>query len=374
MVPGTILGHEGVGIVEKVGRGVRNLNVGDRVVVPSTICCGYCAYCRAGYFAQCDSANPNGKDAGTAFFGGPKSSGPIQGLQAERARIPFSNANLVKLPEEVTDDQAILISDIFPTGYFAAEIAGLHECCVVTVFGCGPVGQFAIASCKLMGAGRVIAVDNVPSRLETARNQGAEVIDFDAEDPIEAIKELTGGIGSDRAIDAVGIDASHPRSRTENFGAEESDRPLKKRGSGREPEQPVQRAGDAPAQALEWAVQALAKAGTLSVVGVYPPQMDTFPIGKAMNKNLTLRMGNCNHRKYVPKLVEFVRAGVIDPTEVVTPLEPLGSAIDAYQAFDQHEPGWIKVELAPESLGVRKISRQSIRNVRSDEEGEAAAI
>lgn len=375
MVPGTVLGHEGVGIVEEVGLGVRNLNVGDRVVVPSTISCGYCSYCRAGYFAQCDSANPNGKHAGTAFFGGPKDSGPVQGLQAERARIPFANVGLVKLPEEVSDDQAILISDIFPTGYFAADIASLHEGCVVAVFGCGPVGQFAIASCKLLGAGRVIAVDNVPSRLEMAKNQGAEVINFDKEDPLQVIKELTGGIGADRAIDAVGIDATKPLSRSDNFGAEESDRPPKKRKTDGSPQQVSPRTGDAPAQALDWAVDALAKAGTLSIVGVYPLDMQTFPIGKAMNKNLTVRMGNCNHRKYVPQLVEMVRAGLLDPRDVVTPVEPVGSAIDAYKMFDRHEPGWIKVELTPESLGVRRnASRRTVRNIEPDERDEAAAV
>jgi len=141
MKSGTILGHEGVGIVEEVGPGVRNLTKGDRVVIPSTIACGSCSYCRAGYFAQCDQANPNGKDSGTAFFGGPKSSGPFHGLQAEYARIPFANVGLVKLPGEVSDDQAILISDIFPTGYFGADIAGIHEGSTVAVFGCGPVGH-----------------------------------------------------------------------------------------------------------------------------------------------------------------------------------------------------------------------------------------
>lgn len=165
MEPGTILGHEGVGIVEEVGREVRNLRVGDRVVIPSTIGCGYCSYCRAGYFAQCDHANPNGPSAGTAFFGGPKQSGPFQGLQAEYARIPFANVGLVKLPDEVSDDQAILLSDIFPTAYFGADLAEIEDGDTVAIFGCGPVGQFAIASAQLLGAGRIFAVDTVPSRL-----------------------------------------------------------------------------------------------------------------------------------------------------------------------------------------------------------------
>jgi threonine dehydrogenase-like Zn-dependent dehydrogenase len=151
MEPGTILGHEGVGTVEAVGKDVRNLRPGDRVVIPSTIACGYCSYCRAGYYAQCDAANPNGPQAGTAFFGGPKTSGPFQGLQAELARIPFANVGPVKLPSDVSDDQAILLSDIFPTGYFGAELAEIKPGNTVAVFGCGPVGQFAIERAAARG-------------------------------------------------------------------------------------------------------------------------------------------------------------------------------------------------------------------------------
>src|SRR5690606_9897623 len=197
MVPGTILGHEGVGIVEALGKDVRNLMVGDRVVIPSTIACGSCSYCRAGYYAQCDDANPMGKRAGTAFYGGTAQTGPFNGLQAEMARIPFAHVNLVKLPARVTDEQALMLSDIAPTGYFGAELADISEGKTVAVFGCGPVGQFAILSAKLMGAGRIFAVDRVPSRLEAAKRQGAEIIDFDKEDPVECLVRLTGGIGVD---------------------------------------------------------------------------------------------------------------------------------------------------------------------------------
>src|SRR3954447_17583920 len=167
--PGTILGHEGVGVIEELGKDVRNLNVGDRVVIPSTIACGYCSYCRAGYYAQCDNANPNGAAAGTAFYGGPKESGPFHGMQAEKVRIPFANVGLVKLPDEVTDEQAILQSDIFPTGYFGADIAEIGPGDTVAVFGCGPVGQFAILSARLMDAGRIFAIDCYEDRLEAAR-------------------------------------------------------------------------------------------------------------------------------------------------------------------------------------------------------------
>lgn len=209
MKSGTILGHEGVGVVEETGRGVRNLSAGDRVVIPSTIACGNCSYCRAGYYSQCDEANPLGKLAGTAFFSGPMETGSFDGLQAEYARIPFANVGPLKLPDEVTDDQAILLSDIFPTGYFGADLAEIKPGDTVAVFGCGPVGQFVIASAFLMNAGRVIAVDRIQSRLDMARGQGAEAINFDEEHPVLAIRELTGAIGVDRAIDAVGVDADH---------------------------------------------------------------------------------------------------------------------------------------------------------------------
>lgn len=303
MKPGTILGHEAVGVVEEVGPQVRNLRRGDRVVVPSTIACGSCSYCRAGHQAQCDTANPNGSLAGTAFFGGPESTGPFNGLQATYARIPFANAGLVKLPDGVDDDRAILLSDIFPTAWFGAERAEVRDGDTVAVFGCGPVGQFAIASARLMGADRILAVDRVPDRLEMARAQGVEVIDFGREDPVEVIREPTGGIGVDRVIEAVGIDAEAPSGPSK---AKESSPDARTEGDGFI-------AGGAPGQALEWAVAAVAKAGTIGIIGVYPPNATSFPIGMAMNKNLTLKMGNCNHRHYVPHLVDLVRGDTVDP-------------------------------------------------------------
>jgi threonine dehydrogenase-like Zn-dependent dehydrogenase len=349
MEKGTILGHEAVGVVEELGPMVRNFDVGDRVVIVSTIACGYCSYCRAGYYAQCDNANPGGKRAGTAFFGGPGPTGPFHGLQAEKARIPYANVGMVKLPDEVSDDQAILLSDIFPTGWFGADIAEIEDGDTVAVFGCGPVGQFAIASAKLMGAGRVIAVDHRDDRLAMARRQGAEVVNFDKEDPVQTIVQMTGGVGVDRVIDAVGVDSehahhgpAHDHSKDKQFAQEVEEIA---------PEQNVQgglwKPGDAPSQALQWAVEALAKAGTLSIIGVYPPTMNTFPIGQAMNKNLTINMGNCNHRRYVPHLVELVRTGAIDPIQILTQVEPLTDALEAYKAFDQRQPGWVKVELQP---------------------------
>ncbi|MFL5814649.1 MAG: zinc-dependent alcohol dehydrogenase [Bdellovibrionia bacterium] len=352
MVPGTILGHEGVGVIEEVGNEVRNFKPGDRVVICSTIACGYCEFCRDGFYAQCDNANPNGKDAGTAFFGGPKSSGPFNGLQAEKARIPFASVNLVKLPDEVTDDQAIPISDIFPTAYFGAEMAGIEPGDTVAIFGCGPVGQFTIASAKLMNAGRIFAIDCIPSRLEMAREQGAEVINYNEEDPVEMLKKLTGGIGPDRVIDCVGVDSNHadqgPAAKDAKKLEKEYKLELEYNAAGANPKGDNWHPGDAPSQALRWEVEAIAKAGTLSIIGVYPETLMVFPIGKAMNKNLTMRMGNCNHRKYIPRLIELVRTRAIDPAQVLTQHGPIESAVEAYKAFDTRQQGWIKVKLEPQ--------------------------
>ena len=356
MKPGTILGHEGVGVVEEVGPNVRNFEPGDRVVIPSTIACGACSYCRSGYFAQCDIANPGGKRAGTAFFGGPEAAGGFDGLQAEKARIPFAHTGLVKLPDDVTDDQAILLSDIFPTGWFGAKLAEISKGDTVLVLGCGPVGQFAIASAKLLNAGRVFAVDCHEDRLAMARRQGAEVINYEKENPVEAILELTNGIGVDRAIDAVGIDATRahhgPAAEESEKHADEFKQELKVIAPETNPRNGNWEPGDGPSQALEWAVQALAKAGTLSIIGVYPPQARVFPIGEAMNKNLAINMGNCNHRRYIPHLIELVRSKAIDPTDILTHAVPLGSALDAYKAFDLRRTGWIKVELQPGLLSL----------------------
>lgn len=351
MVPGTILGHEGVGVIEELGPEVRNLRIGDRVVIPSTIACGGCSYCRAGYHSQCDVANPNGPLAGTAFYGGPKASGPFHGLQAEKARIPFANVGLVKLPDDITDEQAIFLSDIFPTAYFGAELAEIKPGDTVAVFGCGPVGQLAIASAKHLGASRVFAIDCVPTRLELAKSQGAEVINFEKEDPVETLRKLTNGIGVDRAIDAVGVDANHahegPAAKESKAMAEQFQQELDAVAPETNPQGDNWHPGDGPSQALTWAVKALAKAGSLSIIGVYPATLTGFPIGEAMNKNLTLKMGNCNHRKYIPRLLELVRTGAIDPSLILTQIKPLGNVIEAYKAFDTRSPNWVKVELEP---------------------------
>jgi threonine dehydrogenase-like Zn-dependent dehydrogenase len=352
MEPGTILGHEGVGIVEEVGQDIRNLKPGDRVVICSTIACGYCGYCRAGYFSQCDNANPNGKRAGTAFFGGPKLSGPFDGMQGEKVRVPFASCNCVKLPEDISDDQAILISDIFPTAYFGAMLAEIKKGDMVAVFGCGPVGLFAIKSCELLSAGRIFAIDHVESRLDMARQLGAEIINFETDDPVDVILKLTDGIGVDRIIDAVGVDAQAPK------GGPAAAKLAKKMALYQQemqvvaPKTNVQgenwRPGNAPSIVHDWAVECIAKAGTLAIIGVYPETVQFFPIGQAMLKNLTINMGNCNHRKYIPVIIEIVTCGMVHPEKILSKIQPIPSAIEAYKQFDLRASGWTKVELVPQ--------------------------
>ncbi len=349
MTKGQILGHEGVGIVETVGSAVRDMKVGQRVIIPSTIGCGTCQFCKKGYFAQCDNANPGGKLAGTAFFGGPAAAGGLKGLQAEKARVPWADVNLVPIPDAISDDQAILMSDILPTGWFGADLADIEEGDHVLVFGCGPVGQMAIASAILMG-GRVIAVDRLPDRLAMAQRQGATVINMDEADVPAAVLKLTDGDGARRVIDAVGVDAQHAHGgpgepgllgKTKDVVEQYLIEPAARKFGSHFV------AGDSPSQVIDWAVECVAKAGTIAIIGVYPPTDRVFPIGKAMNKNVTLRMGNANHRRYYDVLLDHVQAGRLDPQKILTETEPMTSAIEAYKAFDERQPGWMKVELMP---------------------------
>ncbi|MFP8883868.1 zinc-dependent alcohol dehydrogenase [Streptomyces mangrovi] len=349
MKEGRVLGHEAVGIVEEVGTGVRNFRPGDRVVVPSTVACGTCSYCRAGYYAQCDNANPGGRRAGTVFFGGPEAAGGLDGLQAEYARIPYAHVGLVPLPDTVDDAQAILLSDIYPTAWFGARLAEIGSGDTVAILGAGPVGQSAIACARLQGAGRIIVVDGVSDRLDLARDQHAETIDFNAEEPVEAILDLTGGIGVDRVIDAVGVDAQRPArgpaaeslaGRAEGFDRERDEAAPEQRPDG-----DTWLPGDAPSLAARWAVRMAAKAGTVGTIGVHPPQVEHYPFGEAFMKNLTLRMGNCNHRRYLPRLVSMVASGELDPTPLVTRWAETPDAVEAYRTFDRREAGWTKVAL-----------------------------
>jgi threonine dehydrogenase-like Zn-dependent dehydrogenase len=345
MKKGRILGHEALGVIEELGKNVRNFRKGDRVVVPSTVGCGACNYCRAGYYSQCNRANPMGPHAGTVFYGGPEMNGGLDGFQAEYARIELAAANLLKLPEEISDDAGILMSDILPTAYQAAEMAEIDSSDSVAVFGCGPLGMLAIACAKHMGCGRIFAVDENESRLEMARSHGAEAINFSKESPIEVLRELTDGAGPDRVIDAVGVDATTAgvdRAQKKKF-EEEMDTvdPKESKAKGK------WWLGGAPSQALQWAVESVAKAGTVSIIGVYPQTLTSFPIGFAMNKNLRINMGNCNHRKYLPMLIDMVRSGVFHPEDFLTQQAAMTSAIDAYHTFDRHQAGWLKVKLDP---------------------------
>ncbi len=318
MQEGTILGHEFVGVVDELGDKVKNLQKGDRVLVPSTIACGYCAFCTQGLYAQCENANP--VTHSTAFFGGPKDAGGYQGGQAEYVRVPFATVGPLKIPDEVADEQAITITDIFPTGYFAADLADIGPGDAVAVFGAGPVGQMALESARLMDAGRIFAVDNVEGRLKMATERGFEAINFAEGDPVQQIRDLTGGNGVDCAIDAVGVDA-------------------------RCPAHPQSNGHPCSMQALRWEIDAVKKAGTVSIVGLYPEQVNDFPLNEALNKNVTLRGGNCNHRTYVPLLLRLVQDGTVDPSFVITDSMPLDQAAEAYRQFDQDQSRHVKIVL-----------------------------
>ncbi|MCP0914544.1 alcohol dehydrogenase catalytic domain-containing protein [Legionella sp. 27cVA30] len=349
MKEGTILGHEAVGVVVEVGKGVRNLKKGERVVIPSTVSCGYCPMCRKACYSQCDEANPNGPEAGTAFYGGPEATGPLNGCQAEYVRVPFANNNLVKLSDAVSDDEAILVSDIFPTAYFAVDMAKVKPGQVAVVLGCGPVGQFVIASLKLRGISRIFAVDALPSRLDMARDQGAECINFNEDDPVAVLKELTNGSLADVVIDAVGIDAFAPEHGPAAAIAQKNKAEFAEEVVSLVPNYQNQKQhwipGNAPSYTLREGVKLAAKCGTISIVGVYPPEFKVYPIGDAMNKNLRIVMGNCPHRAYIPKLLSLIEDKRIAPLHILTQKKPMDNILQAYQQFDARKEGWIKVAL-----------------------------
>jgi threonine dehydrogenase-like Zn-dependent dehydrogenase len=350
MVPGTIIGHEGVGVVEEVGKEVSNFKRGERVLLSAVLGCGSCPYCQSGTFSQCDDVNPNGPRAGGSYFGAPAATGPIDGLQAEYARVPFAHINLFRLPDSISDAQAIPISDIYPTAYFGAVLAGVSEGDTVAVWGCGPVGQFAVVSAFQRGAARVIAVDHHPDRLERARQLGAEIINFDEVDPVAAMVELTRGRGPHRAIDAVGVDSESARKGPavpSEKDREEDRREVSSIVEKTNVQNGNWQPGNAPSQAVRWAVESLAKAGTLASIGVYPPEDRFFPLGMAMGKNLTLRTGVGDHPKYIRQLLRLVEGGLVDPSRVLTQHEPLTDVLDAYRQFDLRSPGWLKVALNP---------------------------
>lgn len=354
MKKGTTLGHEAVGIVEQIGSDVSHIKVGDRVVVTSTIACGQCVYCEAQEFSSCDYSNPKGTEAGTAFFGGPELTGPFDGLQAEKALIPFADTNLIKIPESVSDEDALLISDVFPTGYMGAEMADVQEGDIIAVFGCGPVGQFAIASAFLLGAKTVIAIDAIEDRLAMAQAQGAISVNYEKVDPIAELKRLSNGFGPDGCIDAVGVDAQGPhQGPAEGKFLELVQNMIEQKivAPFTIPFGNQWRAGDAPFRALTWCIESCRKSGVVSIVGVYPQTALFLPIGLAMGKALTIRAANCSHAKYIPKLLKLVEDGIIRPSQIISKQEPFGDIVECYKQFDQRKPGWLKVELFPNSIG-----------------------
>lgn len=347
--PGTVLGHEGVGIVEQIGSEVKNFKVGDRVIVPSTIGCGVCAYCKKELYSQCDNANPMGPESGTAFYGGPQTAGSFPGMQAEKVRVPYADVNLISVPTDLSDEQVILLSDILPTSYMAVENIFPQKDDVVAVFGCGIVGQLAILCLKQRGIKKIFAIDRLPYRLNIAEAQGAHPINFDQVDPVKELKRLTNGHGPNKVIDAVGIDAEQPSDTAawfkELIGITNFKEEAKKVTLETNPQGDNWVQGDGPSQVLRWAVDAVAKAGVVSIIGVYTELLDAFPIGQAMGKNLTVTMGNCNHRKYFPKLLDWVVQGKVDLRPFLTQYKPFNEIVECYKNFDRREDGWLKVAL-----------------------------
>ena len=336
---GDILGHEFMGEVVDVGRENTRLKVGDRVVVPFTISCGHCLFCEQDLWSLCDNSNPNAWMAEklygyspSALFGYSHMLGGYAGGQAEYARVPFADVGPIKVPPHLTDEQVLFLSDIFPTGYMAAENCNIRPGDTVAVFGCGPVGQFAIKSAWMLGAGRVIAIDRQPERLRMAADQGkADTLNMDHTDVFHALKDMTGGVGPDACIDAVGLeahstgslDAVNDKVKTATFMA--TDR----------------------ASALRQAIHSCRKGGTVSIPGVYGGFLDKVPLGAAFNKGLTLRMGQTHVQRYMPLLLDRIDRGEIDPSFVITHRLHLDDAAKAYKVFRDKRDDCIKVVMKP---------------------------
>ncbi|MET0444795.1 MAG: zinc-dependent alcohol dehydrogenase [Pseudorhodoplanes sp.] len=339
MEAGDVLGHETMGEVVEVGRDVRNLKVGDRVVVPFNIACGDCFFCRKQLFSLCDRSNPNADQARKAMgqspsglFGYSHMLGGFPGGQAEYLRVPYADVGPIKVPTGIPDEQVLFLSDIFPTGYMAAENAEIEEGDTVAVWGCGPVGQFAIQSAWMFGAGRVIAIDNVPERLALAASKGrAEIINFDDVGVYDRLMEMTKGRGPDRCIDAVGAEA---------HGSGSFDAVIDKIKAA------TYLATDRP-HALREAIMCCRKGGTISMPGVYFGFLDKIPIGAFMNKGLTLKTGQTHTHRYLAPLLEKITSGEIDPSFVITHRAGLEDGPGLYQTFRDKEDGCIKVVLKP---------------------------
>ncbi len=332
MEEGDILGHEFMGEIVEVGKEVKNLSIGDRVVVPFDIGCGRCFFCEKQQWSLCDNTNPDAaKNAalngfsGAGLFGYSHLYGGYAGGQAEYVRIPFANVNPIKIESNLRDDQVLFLSDIFPTGYMAAENCNIQGGDIVAVWGCGPVGQMAIRSAYLLGAEKVIAIDKVPERMRMAEEGGAMVISSE-DDVLELLKELTGGRGPDSCIDAVGMEAHGSAYDVVKQKLKlETDRPY----------------------VLRQAMRACRKGGTLSIPGVYAGIIDKVPFGAAFAKGLTLKMGQTHTQKYMRPLLERIEKKEIDPSFVITHRMNLSDAPKAYEIFCEKKDNCIKVVLTP---------------------------
>jgi threonine dehydrogenase-like Zn-dependent dehydrogenase len=334
---GDIMGHEFMGIVVETGSAVTNIKKGDRVVVPFNIACGECFFCKRGLWSLCDNSNPNAAAAeemygfsAAGLFGYSHLFGGYAGGQAEYVRVPFADVGCFKVPEALSDEAAVFLTDIFPTGYMAAENCNIQPGDTVAIWGCGPVAQFAIRSAYLLGAGRVIAIDRFADRLKMARDGGADTINYEETDVVDELREATGGLGPDAVIDAVGMEAHGTDLDFWYDRIAQATRMV----TGR----PV---------ALRQAIQACRKGGTVSVPGVYGGFIDKVPMGAAFNKGLTFKMGQTHVHRYLAPLTEHIQAGRIDPSFVITHTVPLDKAPEMYQTFRDKQDGCIKVVLKP---------------------------
>jgi threonine dehydrogenase-like Zn-dependent dehydrogenase len=337
---GDILGHEFMGEVVETGKEVGNLKVGDRVVVPFPIACGNCNNCQNELFSLCENSNPNANIAEalhghspSGIFGYTHMLGGYAGGQAEYARVPFADVGPIKIESDLPDESVLFLSDIFPTGWMGADMCNIKGGDIVAVWGAGPVGQFAIASAYLLGAERVIAIDQYDYRLEMAREKcGAETINFqESEDVVEELKEMTGGRGPDACIEAVGMEADHHHGLVHMY-----DRAR----------QAARMTTERP-HALREAIMACRSGGVVSIVGVFGGFMDKFPIGTVLNRSLTIKAGQCHVHKYLRPLLERIEKGEIDPAFVITHKLPLDSAPDGYETFKHKQDDCMKVVLKP---------------------------
>ena len=339
MESGDILGHEPMGIVAEVGSAVKNLKVGDRVVVPFTIACGDCWFCRKTLFSSCDRSNPNKAIAEKAMgsspsglFGYSHMLGGFPGGQAEYLRVPYADVGPLKIESDLSDEKVLFLSDIFPTGYMAAERAEIEPGDTVAIWGCGPVGQFAIQSAWMLGAGRVIAIDGVPERLALAKSKGrAEVLDFNEGSIQDRLKDLTEGRGPDRCIDAVGCEA---------HASGTVDAVLDKIKT-------AVHLGTDRAHVLREAIMCCRKGGSISVPGAYVGVPDKIPFGAFMNKGLTMKGGQTHMQRYMKPLLKLIEDGKIDPSFVITHKIPLEKAPEMYKTFRDKKDGCIKVVIQP---------------------------